>query len=255
MFARYRGTTYLAERSDTAITGPSEPVCQSALSIALATEKGTIPSKCGPFDSIAMTYIKALSGTLTLEYDDVDDKNFARGVLGKVVAAGVSPLSVSGEILPLGMGILGSYWLGGLTTHTNITSLVVHDAASPSPTPLVANTDYQLDPVSGELKFLNDLSAFQQPLSVNYSHRDAGSVPFLVAAQKQYSLVFKNINQLSGNAPGKMELYNVSFDPSDVIDFLSDDNMKMSLKGTVLADPFKDVTDTDLGQYGRRQSF
>lgn len=100
MFFRGRGTSYLAERDESGIIGPARPICQDALSIALATEAGEHINKCGPVDSPDDRYIKSSSGTVTFEYSDVANKNLAIGVLGTVNAAAGSPTSVTNEELP-----------------------------------------------------------------------------------------------------------------------------------------------------------
>lgn len=129
---------------------------------------------------------------------------------------------------------------------------MIQDSAT-SPDTLVANTDYTLDAETGKVTFLT--AGGVQPYVVDYSHQDPASVSLLTASQKEYALFFEGINTRDNNAKGSLEVYRVRFDPAQLLDFLSDDLQQMQLTGSMLADPSKETTDTEFGQYGRRVGF
>lgn len=253
MFFRGRGTSYLAERDASGIIGAARAICQDAISIALATDAGEHINKCGPVDSPDDRYIKSSTGTVTFSYSDVADKNLAVGVLGTVTPAEVAPVAVSGEVFPAGLIAGDIYFAGGLERHRNLTSVVIEDSAT-SPAPLVITTNYTVDAVTGKVTIVNP-GSFTQPFTMDYSHQDPPSVSFLSAAQKEYALFFEGINTRDGNAKGSLEVYRTRFDPAALVDFLSDELQQMELTGSMLADPSKDVTDTEFGQFGRRVGF
>lgn len=253
MFFRGRGTSYLAERDTDGITGPAVPICQDAISIALATEAGEHINKCGPVDSPDDRYIKSTSGTVTLEYADVANKKLAIGVLGTVNAAEGAPVAVSGEVLPGGLVAGDVYFAGGLERHRNLTAVVVTDSAT-SPAAVALTTNYTVDAETGKITIV-DPGVFTQPFTLAYSHQDPASVSMLSAAQKEYFLSFEGINTRDNNAKGSLEVYRVRFDPAQLVDFLSEELQSMQLTGSMLADPSKDVTDTEFGQFGRRVGF
>ena len=116
MFFQGRGNTYLQERSASAITGAAVLVCQDSFSVALATDSFEHLNKCGPVDTPDFRGSKGSTGTVTLSYADVEDKKFAIGVLGTVVAA-QSPGTVTDEELPTGLVAGDVYFAGGLVRH------------------------------------------------------------------------------------------------------------------------------------------
>lgn len=249
MFARFRGTSFLSERNAERVTGPALPICQDALSIGLATESGEHINKCGPIDSPDLRFPKSSTGTVTFTYADVEDKKFAIGMLGTVVAQEVSPSAVTAEVLPDGLVNGDIVFLGGLERNRNITSPVITDSAT-APTSMVLDTDYTLDAGSGKVTFL-DVSGAVQPFLASYSKQNPAFVSFLSAAQKEYKLDFEAINTVENNQEGGIEIYRIRFDPATNADFLSDDAQLMELVGTMLADPSKPI-DSEFGQFGRR---
>jgi hypothetical protein len=253
MFFRGRGTTYLSERNDEAVTSEALAICQDALAIAMATEAGEHINKCGLIDGPDLRFNKGTTGTVTLTYSDVEDKKFAIGVLGTVVPA-QPPGTVEDEVLPDNLVDGSVYWVGGLARHRNITGLTITDSATTPSAPLVLDTNYTLDPVSGKLTFLDIMDSaddYNQPFIISYGHTDPQQVSLLSAGQKNYYLNFEFFNVVNDGDPGTLEVYSVRFDPAQNVDFLSDDLQVMELVGTMLIDPSKPV-DPVLGQFGRR---
>lgn len=250
MFFQGRGNTYLATRDADGITGPAVLICQDELSVALTTDSFSHTSKCGPVDIEDYRGTKSSSGEVTLSFADVEDKKFAIGVLGTVNAADVGTTPVTGEAMPAGLIAEDVYFLGGIERHRNITALSIADSAT-APATLNLTTDYTVDASTGMVTIV-DPSGFTQPFVAAYTYQDPASVSMLSAGQPEYFLSFENINKANANDPGSVELYRVRFDPASLIDFLSDELQVLQLKGSVLADSAKAVTDTEFGQFGRR---
>ena len=232
---------YLAEVTD-GVPGPYKlQICPDTFSIELRTDSFEHISKCGPVDVPDYRGIKSSSGTLTFAFAHVEDANYALAVLGTVTPAGTSD-NVVAEALPDNIEAGDVVFLGGLTRHRNITGLTFG-------TPLVEDTDYTLDAASGKVTFLTDQGSIQ---TASYGYTDPQSVSMLSASQKEYAVMFENINKANSNDPGSIELYRVRFDPAGNMDYLSDELQVPSLSGSVLADQTKDASDTEFGQFGRR---
>jgi hypothetical protein len=194
---------------------------------------------------------KSVSGEVTLSFSDVADKKFAIGVLGTVNAAEGSPSSETDDPLCESAEIGDVFFLGGLNQHRNITSLVLTDNGSPGGA-LTVTTDYTLDAASGKVTFV---TAPDGDVSASYSHQDPARCRCCPRGSRSTSSGSRASTRPRLNAKGSVELYRVRFDPASLIDFLSDELQIMELKGTVLADPEKEVTDTEFGQFGRRIGF
>lgn len=239
----------LIERDANGIIGAARAFCPDSVNLALATDSFEHINKCGPVDVPDYRGIKKVSATLTFSFANADDLMFALATLGTVTPA-QSPGTVSGEIGPDNLVNGDVYYLGGLSTHRGITSLVVTDSAT-SPATAVLNTDYTLDAATGKVTFV-DVSGFNQPFVYAYGYTDVASVSILSAPQKSYFFQYNYINKANANDPGLMELYNVRIDPAATLDFMSDELQIFQLTGSALADTAKLSTDTEFGQFGRR---
>lgn len=244
MFFQGRGNVFLAVRDANGVPGPFRTfLCTDSLGISLATTPFSHINKCGPIDVEDFRGIKDQSGTLNMTFADADDYKFALGVLGTVTAAGTAG-SVTGEALPFDI-LAGDVWfLGGTTRHRAITSLTIAG--------LTVDTDYTLDAASGKVTFLTDGPAGSPGLSADYGYTDGQSVSMFTAPTEEYYMVYEFINKANANDPGSLELYRVRFDPISNLDMQSDELQIFDIKGSVLADLTKDVTDLEFGQFGRR---
>lgn len=233
---------YLAEVSD-GEPGPYKlQICPDTFAIELRTDSFEHISKCGPVDVPDFRGIKSSSGTLTFAFAHVEDANYALAVLGTATDAGIAG-TVTAEQLPDFIEAGDVWFLGGLERHRAITALVF----TPS---LVADTDYTLDAASGKVTFLTDQGSVGP--TCDYGYTDPASVSMLSASQKEYAVMFENINKAEDNNPGSIELYRVRFDPASNMDYLSDELQIPSLSGSVLADLTKSSSNTEFGQFGRR---
>lgn len=233
---------YLAEVVD-GEPGPYKlSICPDTFAIELRTDSFEHISKCGPVDVPDFRGIKSSSGTLSFAFAHVEDANYALAVLGTVTPVGL-PGTVTAEQLPDAIEAGDVWFLGGLTRHRAITTLVFTPA-------LVANTDYTLDAASGKVTFLTDQGSVGPTAA--YGFTDPPSVSMLSASQKEYAVMFENINKADDNDPGSIELYRVRFDPAANMDYMSDELQIPSLSGSVLADLTKSAADLEFGQFGRR---
>jgi hypothetical protein len=241
MFFQGRGNVYLAEVVDGAPGPYKRKICPDAFAVALATDSFEHTNKCGPVDVPDYRGTKTSSGTLTMSFADVADLNYALAVLGTLSSGSAG--AIADEQLPNNI-LAGDVWfLGGLQRHRNITGLTI--------TGMTLTTDYTLDAASGKVTFVTDQDGSPGP-TADYNYDDPDAVSMLTAAQKEYAVMFENINKANANNAGSIELYRVRFDPATNMDYLSDELQIPSLTGSVLADLTKDVTDTEFGQFGRR---
>lgn len=239
MFYRAAGPIYLAALDEDFIPGPYKlNICTDSIAVSLAVTSGTHQNKCGRIPVEDDRYIKSLSGTIDLSFADVKDANFALASLGTVVPGATG--TVTTEVLPSNMEEGDVYFLGSLDRHRGITGLVLGS--------LVANTDYKLNAVSGMVTALVDFPSGD--INAAYGYTDPQSVAMLNAGQKGYALMQENTNNATGN-PGSLELYRAIFDPAQSMDFQSEDDQEMQIKGSVLANLSKPVDDV-FGQFGRR---
>lgn len=242
LFFQGRGNVHLAEVTSGVPGLYRIHICPDAFSISLATESFEHINRCGPVDTPDFRGIKNSSGTVTLSFANVEDKNFAAAALGVVTAAG-TPGTVVSEELPSDIETGDIWFLGGLERHRAITGLTISG--------MTVDVDYELDAASGKVTFLKDLPASPAPTAA-YGYTDPASVSMLSAAQKEFAVMFENINKANSNDVGSVELYRVRFDPPSNMDFLSEELQILQLTGTVLADLNKDSADTEFGQFGRR---
>lgn len=250
MFFQGRGNVTLYPLdSDLAIDGPPIQFCTDSLVVTPKVETFSHINKCGAVDVEDARGIKSQAVDVKMTTATVEDKKFAVGVFGTVNGAG-SPGTVTNEAVPAGL-ISGDIWFaGGKTRHRALTAVVITDSDSPANT-LSLTTDYTVDAASGKITFV-DVSGFTQPFLVDYGYTDPASVSMMTAGQKEYFFNYEFLNRQAANDPGSLELYRTRFDPAANLDFQSDELQVMDLSGSCLADTSRSITDTVLGQFGRR---
>lgn len=241
LFFQGRGNVYLQEILSDGSLAAGITLCTDSLQIGLATESGTHTNKCGAVDVEDVRFTKSQSATLTMALADVQDRNFALGVLGTVNAVG-SPGTVTNEAMPDDIAVGDVYFLGGKTRHRAITGLTIDG--------MTVDVDYELDAASGKVTFLT-ASAGSPNSYAGYGYTDPQYVSLFTGGTKNYFLSYEFINKQDANNPGSLELYKVRFDPTDNADFQSDELQIMTLNGSALADTDR-TDDTLLGQFGRR---
>lgn len=237
-----RGPGFLQEiQSDGSLKAAVE-ICLDGISIEMAVQgEWDHINKCGTVDVIDDSGNAGYTAGLNIEFSNMEDKLFALGALGFVVPAG-SPGSVAGEVLPGDLADGEVWFLGAKTRHRAITSLVI--------TGMTMNTDYTLDATRGKVTFIGDQSASPPP-TASYNYTDPQFVSMLNAPIRHYFFSYEFMNRQSANDPGSLELFKIKLAPASSMDFMTDKQQSMSIKGSALADTDRDF-DGDLGQFGRR---
>lgn len=248
LFFQGRGPGFLQEiKADGTLKAAIE-ICLDSVSIDMSVVgEWEHTNKCGPIDVVDASGDNGYSGALNMSFANVEDKLFALGVLGIAVAQ-AAPGNVANEVGPDEIVIGNAYFLGGKTRHRNITTLVATDLGNSPPSALVADTNYTLDAASGKVVFLTALVGAP---NFSYGHTDPKYVPLMNAPVKHYFFSYEYMNRQAANEEGSLELYKIRLGPASSLDFKTDKEQTMSLKGKALADTER-AFDSDLGQTGRR---
>ena len=187
---------------------------------------------------------KSRSGEITLELHNFDKRTLE--VLLRGTQTTIAADTIVGETMATGM-IVGDIYR---TANPFISGITVEDSTAVTPLVLVEGTDYQIDANAGLIRFIN-VTGFVQPFKVDYDSGAAKVSAMFTENQSEYALYFSGLNMADGATPVMVELYNVTFDPADNIDFISDSFNVFTLKGAMMVDNFKSASDPLLGQYGR----
>lgn len=242
LYFQGRGPGFLQEiQADGSLKAGVE-ICLDGISIDMAVQgEWDHINKCGPVDVIDASGNTGFTANLNLTFANVEDKLFALGALGFVVPQG-TPGSVVAEELPGDLADGEVWFLGGKTRHRAITGLTI--------TGMTLTTDYTFDAASGRVTFVGDQSASPPP-TASYGYTDPQYVSMLNAPTRYYMFSYEFMNRQAANDQGSLELYKIKLAPSSSIDFMTDKEQDMSIKGKALADTNR-AFDGDLGQFGRR---
>lgn len=119
------------------------------------------------------------------------------------------------------------------TKHPKISTVVVKDSTG-SPLTLTAGTDYTVDSADhGRIKILN-LGAYVQPFKVDYAYASYANIAAFTAASVVKGIVFDGVNTADANKPVRCIIPRVSWGPTEGFDWLSDEEVTLSLKGRML---------------------
>lgn len=242
VFFQGRGPGYLQEINADGSLKQAIRICLDSIGIEMAVQgEWEHTNKCGENDVVDASGDNGYSAGITMGFSNMEDKMFALGALGLVVPAG-TPGSVSGEELPADLADGDIWFLGGKTRHRNITALVIDG--------MTVDVDYTLDAASGKVTFIGDQSASPAPTAA-YNYADPQHVSMLSQPVKHYQFSYEFLNRQNANDPGSLELYKIRLAPASNLDFMTDRQQSMELKGKALADVDR-AADGDLGQFGRR---
>ena len=177
---------------------------------------------------------KTTQGSIEITCDEFSKANFTRFVFGRMdsVASGGS---VSATAFPTG-AVVGSLLL---MPDKNVTSVVITDSTG-SPKTLVLNTNYELDAFNGSIRIL-DLTAggpYVQPLKYAYTKGAVDVIAGLAVPDKEFWLNMAGTNVDTGER-GVLDAYRVRFGPAENIDFISDDYVDFTIRGSILQDSTK----------------
>lgn len=175
----------------------------------------------------------------TLSLRRIDAINLARAIKGTVGATAGS--TVTGETLMAYAGTSVPLRFPGV-------SAVSLTAAG---TPLVAGTDYTVDPVGGMVTFLAGSTRVTgaTPVTVTAAYTYAnygGTVQALTAGNQEFSLRYDGFSQ-TDNSPIIVNLHRVTFDIAADIALIGTDVAALEMGGAIL--PATEITATDQSQF------
>lgn len=180
-----------------------------------------------------------LKATFTASLEDWSPENMALATRGSVKKT--TSGAIADELSPALMAA-GDTWL---LNHSNITALVVTDAAAAT----VAPADIEVDLAYGTVT-LKNVGAHTFPLKASYTSGVVSVVPFFTEAAKEVALLFEGINTADGNRKVRAELYRVALDPTKELGLISENFGQFTLEGTALIDETKGE-DPLFGKFGR----
>lgn len=187
--------------------------------------------------------IRGKSAKFNFALEEFNKDNLALALYG--AATTIASGSVTGEVLPSAIAV-GDYVR---TKFPKISTVVVKDSAG-TPATLVLDTDYEITSADhGTIKFLN-VTGFTQPFKVDYAYAEVSNINMFTQGFQERWVKFDGLNTVDANKPVLVELYKVSFDPTERLDLIADDIQKFPLAGNALYDDSKE-SDTTLGQFGR----
>lgn len=204
------------------------------LKIGQSREKGKVKESCSGQALTLRTWTKGLEATVSLEMVQFSRDEMAIGLYG--TSASVAGSTVTGEIMPT--VAVGDYVH---TKYPGIASVVIKDSAA-TPAALVAGTDYLVDSAPhGRIQILN-LGAYTQPLATDYAYATHGRVTAFTGSATRKGLIFDGVNVAESNAPVRVIIPLIDFDPAKDFNWLSADEATLTLEGEIL---FSDALSTD----------
>lgn len=175
------------------------------------------------------------SATIELVTDEFNKKNFALAVNARIDDVAADLTTTFNVVFPAGAA-LGDVLSAG---KYNINTVVVTDSTG-SPKTLVLDTNYSLDPFSGDIKLL-DLTAggpYVQPLKAAFKQGAVTVMAGLAVPAVDLWVSMNGVNADTGQK-GVLDCYRVRFDPAQAISFINNDYQDFALTGTVLQDTTK----------------
>lgn len=189
-------------------------------------------------------------GTVSLTAHQFDLENFAmylRGTVSQINATGTPAEEFTiaqaspGDIifLPHVNILIG-------TGHT----FTIQDSKT-TPDSLTEGTHYTVDPRFGKIEFVALPTSLTFPLKVTYKHAGASQLAMLTTQAPLISIVYTGVNLAENNAPVRVELYRLSLNPIEELQFISTDAVgEASISAAMEADATKPIGGP-LGQMGR----
>lgn len=167
--------------------------------------------------------------SLSMTMDNFVAENLAR------VSRGETTKKASGTVT----GEAIKFYPGAVVALANIkvSNVVVNNGA----TPLVADTDYEVNEEAGSIKFAASVATLVEgaALTVNYSYAEQFQVDALTQGAKELYMRFEGLNTAEGNSPVVVEVFKFSTDPFKELALIGDAVQSFVLEGSVLADGFR----------------
>lgn len=197
-----------------------------SLKISMSREKGTVKESCSGQGLTLKTWTKSQAANVSLEMVQFSRDELALGLYG--TSASVTGASVTAEAFPTLAALDYVH-----TKYPGISSVVLKDSAG-TPATLVENTDYKIDSAPhGRIQILA-LGAYTQPFKVDYAYATHGRVTAFTGAATRKGLIFDGINVAESNAPVRVIIPLIDFDPTKDFNWLSDDEVTLALEGEIL---------------------
>lgn len=197
-----------------------------SLKINQKRDKGQVKETCSGQALTLRTWTKGLEATITLEMSQFSRDELAIGLYG--TSASVAASTVTAEIMPT---VAANDYVH--TKYPGISSVMVKDSNA-TPATLVEGTDYLVDSAPhGRIKILN-MGAYTQPFKVDYSYSAHGRVTAFTGSATRKGIIFDGVNVAESNAPVRVIIPLIDFDPTKDFNWLSADEATLALEGEIL---------------------
>ncbi len=194
--------------------------------IALKRDTGKGKESCSGLALTLRTWTKGLEASVSLEMSMFSRDELAIGLYG--TSTFVSGSNVTGEAMP--PVAAGDYVH---TKYPGISSLVAKDSAG-APATLVAGTDYLLDSAQhGRIQIVS-IGAYTQPFKLDYSYSAHGRVTAFTGSATRKGIIFDGVNVAEGNAPVRVIIPLIDFDPTKDFNWMSQEAAALQLDGEIL---------------------
>lgn len=185
---------------------------------------------------------------LRVVLEELLPKNLQLALRSTLVA--ITGSTVTNEQIGPDTGLVTTYSPYGRTKFADISTVVLTDSATPIPSTLVLDTDYQITSADyGLIKWLS-VAGDTQPYLIDYAYASQSIYPFFNTAQLSYYLVFDLCNTADSNAKFRLELYKVQLQPANEFAIINDEIGRLELDGAALYDADLGA-DANFGNFGR----
>lgn len=211
------------------------------LKISPARETKQVKESCTGQQLTARRWTSGQSAKISLEMVIFSRDELALGLYGTSVSNAAG--SVTGEPVRDDL-VVGDVFH---TRRPGISSVAITDSTG-VPVTLTPGTHYEVDSAPhGRVKILS-LTGLTQPFEIDYSHVAQSQITAFTAASTRRGLIFDGVNVAEGNAPVRVFVPLIDFDPASEFNWLSQDEVALTLEGEILyADAL--ASNTDFGPF------
>lgn len=213
----------------------------SEMKLGLNVSTKDLKESCSGLRATIASFVTDTEATLNLSMFQFSIDVMADALYG--VNSSVTTGTVTDEVL--GTVTAGST---AFTKRPGISALVVKDSTAVTPLTLVEGTDYTINATFGRIDILN-VTGFVMPLKASYSYSASSNLKMLTENSIVRSVVYEGTSQVDGTLM-RVSLPRVKFSPTNDFNFISEDEVSLSLEGKLL---YSDIWAADpiLGQYGK----
>lgn len=234
----FRGKIYLGKRDAAGNPMGLTPVGNVPdCTLGFNVETFEHPERMSGEDLIDLSIIKGKTGEISITAEELLKDNFAYALGGAVKEV----TSGSAEDEPLCTNpVKGQIYL---LAHQNVASVTMKAGST-----TISQDKFKVNELHGSIEFL-DLDSITDAITVSYSYGASINVGMFKEAQQDVWFRLEGLNKVNGDRV-VVDLYKVSFAPTESMALINDELGNMPLKGKVLADTIKPV-DGEMGQFGR----